>query len=46
MGVGEIGSWCFLEGVGATQSVGADYIIVKIISNKNALWFFPFGFPR
>ena len=34
------------EGVGASSSVGVDYIIVKIINNKNTLWFFPFGFPR
>jgi hypothetical protein len=44
--VGETGSWCFLEGVRASQSVGADYIIAKIIDNKKTLWFFPFGFPR
>ncbi|WP_337136360.1 hypothetical protein, partial [Staphylococcus aureus] len=29
------------EGVGASHSVGANYIIVKIINNKNTLWFFP-----
>ena len=45
-GVGETRSWCLLEGVGVSQSVGVDYIIVKIINNKNTLWFFPFGFPR
>ena len=34
------------QGVGASQLVGADYIIAKIINNKNTLWFFPFGFPH
>ena len=34
------------EGVGASQLVGANYIIVKIINNKNSSWFFPFGFPH